>query len=319
MTGPPCVVVAGNSSEGRDRIEGMLDGEPWRIVDAPDGQTVIDLVRRHSADIVLMESQMAGMDGFEVCRRIRLDGQNRLLPIVLISGFDDIANRVAALDAGADDFLSKPIERNELVARVRSLLRLKSIHDRLEDARQVIFALANAAEAKDLFTLEHTTRVANTASELAHRIGMPPDVIDQVRAGALIHDVGKLAIPDQVLNKPGPLTDAEFELVKTHTVVGAEIVSPLAAQRHLVAIVRSHHERFDGKGYPDRLVGEAIPLAARVVSVCDAYDAMVNQRPYRLALPRSTALERLLAGRNSQWDRELVDPFVAIHGGASSP
>jgi putative two-component system response regulator len=313
MTNAPCVVVAGNSAEGRHRIEGMLDGEPWRIVNAPDGQTVMDMVRRHTADIVLMESQMSGMDGFEVCRRVRRDGQNRLLPIVLISGFDDIANRVAALDAGADDFLSKPIERNELVARVRSLLRLKSMHDRLEDARQVIFALANAAEAKDLFTLEHTERVADSASELARRIGMPSDVIEQVRAGALIHDVGKLAIPDQILNKPGALTKAEFELIKTHTVVGAEIVSPLATQRHLVAIVRSHHERYDGAGYPDGLASEEIPLAARIVSVCDAYDAMVNQRPYRLALPNSIAVERLLAGSSSQWDKLLVDQFIAIH------
>jgi putative two-component system response regulator len=230
----------------------------------------------------------------------------------LISGVNDMPSRVAALEAGADDFLSRPLEQNELVARARSLLHLKALRDQLEDARQVIFALAKAAEAKDCFTLEHAERVADSASELARRIQLPPDVIQQIHVGALIHDVGKLAVPDHILNKPGALTQGEFDLVKTHTLVGAEIVSPLSSQGHLVAIVRNHHERFDGRGYPDGLAGPQIPLAARIVAVCDAYDAMVNQRPYRPAIPHTTAIEELLAGRGRQWDPELVDAFVAI-------
>ena len=314
MNRVPCVIVAGQSAEGLELIATMLRGEPWQIIGASDGKMVIDLVDSQTADIVLMESHMsgAGLDGFEVTRRLRRNGVNRLLPIVLISALDDISNRVAALDAGADDFLTRPLERNEVVARVRSLLRLKSIRDRLEDARQVIFALARAAEAKDLFTLEHTERVADSASELARRLKLAPDVVDQVRVGALIHDVGKLAIPDQVLNKPGPLTKKEFELIQTHPLVGAEIVSALAGQRHLVAIVRNHHERYDGRGYPDGLAGEEIPLAARIVAVCDAYDAMVNQRPYRKAMSHENAIEELQTGRDRQWDGALVDAFIAI-------
>jgi putative two-component system response regulator len=231
---------------------------------------------------------------------------------VVISNQDDISSRVAALEAGADDFLSRPIERNELIARVRSLLHLKSIHERLEDTRQVIFALANAAEAKDLFTQEHTERVADSASDLARRLNLGAATIEQIRTGALIHDVGKLAVPDHILNKPGPLTASEFALVRTHTLVGAEIVAPLTSQRDLVAIVRNHHERFDGGGYPDRLRGEAIPLAARIVAVCDAFDAMTNQRPYRPAMPYPRALSILKAGRGRQWDTALVDAFVTI-------
>ena len=308
----PRVVVAGPSADVRGYIAAILRDEPVHIVDAADGQTVIDLARDNSADLVLMDSRMPGMDGFEVTRAIRRTTENRLLPIVLISGLDDIANRVAALDAGADDFLTRPLERSELLARLRSLLRLKSIHDRREDARHVIFALAKAAEAKDLFTLEHTERVADNSSDLARRIKLAPDVVAQIRFGALVHDIGKLAVPDRVLNKPGQLTAEEFELVKTHPVVGAKIVTPLSAQRHLVAIVRHHHERYDGAGYPDRLAGDAIPLAARIVAVCDAFDAMTNQRPYRAAMPHSDALVNLRAGSDTQWDRELVDAFVAL-------
>lgn len=312
MNQVPCVVVAGESVDSRQLIAGMLRDEPWRVVAAPDGQTVVDLVRGRTADLLLMDSRLRDSTGFEVCRRVRQEGLDRLFPIVIISNLDDIASRVAALDAGADDFLSKPIERTELLARVRSLLRLKSIHDRLEDARQVIFALAKAAEAKDLFTQEHTERVADSASELARRIGLAPETVQQIRVGALIHDVGKLAVPDQVLNKPGPLNDEEFDLVRTHTLVGAEIVAPLAAQRELVSIVRNHHERYDGDGYPDGLAGTAIPLGARIVAVCDAYDAMTNQRPYRPAMLHRRALSILNAGRGKQWDPALVDTFVAI-------
>ena len=316
MTSVPCVVVAGDSHESRQHIAGMLRDEPWHLVGAPDADTVMDLAGAHTADLVLMEARMRGADGTEIVRRLRRNPDTRLLPIVLISPLNDVPSRVAALEAGADDFLTRPLERNELRARIRSLLKLKTMRDRLEDVRQVIFALANAAEKKDLFTLEHTERVADTSSELARRLLLSADFVEQVRVGGLIHDVGKLAVPDSILNKPGPLTPDEFELVKTHTVVGAGIVAPLSSQPHLIGIVRNHHERFDGKGYPDGLKGEAIPFGARIVAVADAYDAMVNRRSYRLALPHATAVQRLLAGRGKQWDGSLVDGFVAmVEGG----
>ncbi|HEY6114611.1 MAG TPA: response regulator, partial [Candidatus Dormibacteraeota bacterium] len=181
MNAAPVVIVAGDSSDSRGLIASMLIAEPCHIVEARDGATVLDLVGRHTGDLVLIETYMDDLDGLEVCRRLRKDGDNRMLPIVMISAMDDMASRVAAINAGADDFLSKPIERNELIARVRSLLKMKSMRDRLEDARQVIFALANAAEAKDLFTVEHTARVADSASALARRLGLPSDVVEQIR------------------------------------------------------------------------------------------------------------------------------------------
>jgi putative two-component system response regulator len=290
----------------------MLRDEPWHIVGAPDGETVVELVRARTADIVLVDSRLGEATGFDVCRRVRHDGDNGLFPIVIISNLNDIGNRVAALEAGADDFLSKPLERTELLARVRSLLHLKSMHDRLEDSRQVIFALAKAAEAKDVFTQEHTERVADSANELARRVGLSPEIVQQIHIGALIHDVGKLAVPDHILNKPGALTDEELKVVRSHAMVGAEIVAPLASQHELVGIVRNHHERYDGDGYPDGLAGNAIPFGARIVSVCDAYDAMTNQRPYRPAMSQAAALSILNSGRGTQWDPALVDAFVAI-------
>jgi len=312
MSTTPCVVVAGDSPESRGLIAGMLRDEPWHVIGAADSDTVMELIRARTADIVLMDSKLRGQDGTEVVRRVRRNSETRLLPVVLISPMDDIATRVAALEAGADDFLTRPLERNELRARVRSLLKLKTMRDRLEDARQVIFALANAAEKKDLFTVEHTERVADSASELARRLRLPADYVEQIRIGGLIHDVGKLAVPDSILNKPGPLTEQEFELVKTHTVVGAEIVAPLASQPNLVGIVRNHHERWDGCGYPDGLAGERVPFGARIVSVADAFDAMVSRRSYRLALPQAAAIACLLEGRDKQWDGRLVDEFVGM-------
>lgn len=312
ITQAPCVLIAVGSEEQRSLIAGMLKNEPWQIVGASESEVVIELARAQRADLILLDAQMSGMDGFEICRRMRLDSGLRLMPVVLVSSLDDLDSRVAALDAGADDFLSRPLEQNEVVARVRSLIRIKSMRDRLEDVQHVILSLAKAAEAKDRFTVRHAERVSRSACDLALHVGLANDVIEQLRTGALIHDVGKIAVPDYVLNKPGPLTPAEFDLVKRHTVVGSEIIAPLASQAELRSIVRSHHERYDGHGYPDGLAGEKIPLTARIVAVCDAFDAMVNERPYRPAMPQEVALAKLLEGKDSQWDGRLVESFVEL-------
>ncbi len=295
----------------------MLRSEPWHLAGAADGTSVMELVHSYTADVLLLDSKLVGISGFDVCRRLRSDDRHRFLPIVLISAYDDVTSRVAALEAGADDFLSRPLEKSELIARVRSLLRVKSMHDRLEDTRQVIMALAKAAEAKDRFTVQHAERVAQDACMLGRCVGLGSEVLGQLQVGALIHDVGKIAVPDCVLNKSAELTEAEMEKVRRHPVVGAEIVAPLSGQPELLAIVRNHHERYDGKGYPDHLAGTDIPLTARIVAICDAYDAMTNQRPYRPAMTRQRAAELLRAGRDTQWDGGLVDTYLhAKEGGA---
>jgi len=320
VTALPRVLVADDSEAMRALVVEWLASEAYEVVCADDGPSTMAAVEKTSPDVLLVDHDMPGFGGIEVCRRLRQDPTRHLLPIVMVSGFGEVTNRVAALDAGADDFLGKPIERSELVARVRSLVRLNSARARLEDARRVVFALARAVEAKDLFTVAHAERVSDQTGEMAEHLGLDSAEIAQMRAGALIHDIGKIVVPDSVLNKAGPLTEEEFENVKRHCTVGSEIVAPLASQSTLVAIVRSHHERYDGAGYPDRLAGEQIALGARIVAICDAFDAMVYDRPYRHALSRSEANAVLAAGRNNQWDGRLVDVFLgaAVAGRVAS-
>jgi cyclic di-GMP phosphodiesterase len=254
--------------------------------------------------------QMPGMDGYEVCRHIKARPKGRLLPVVMITALDRTQDRVKALESGADDFMSKPVERVELVARVRSALRLKAIYDSLDSAEQVIFALAAAVEAKDAYTERHTHRVAESARHLGMRMGLPEPALDALYRGGIIHDIGKIGVPDAVLLKPGPLDQVELVRMQSHSLIGESIIRPLRSGANLLPIIRNHHEHFEGGGYPDGLVGQSIPQLARIVSVCDAFDAMVTDRPYRARRPVSAAIEILKQGAGPQWDPELVALFV---------
>lgn len=310
MIAPPRILMAVDSVEAGEMLASMLAGEPWQVLAADGGELALRLVEKAEPQVAILNMHLKGIDGLELCRRLRGERQHRLLPVVMV-GCESLAERVAALEAGADDLLTRPFDRSEVTARLRSLLHLKSLYDHLEETRRVVFALAKAAEAKDPFTLHHAERVADLACGIAARLGMGADALDQIRTGALVHDVGKIAVPDAILQKPAGLTPEEYEMVKRHVVVGAEIVAPLSGQKDFAAIVRNHHERFDGAGYPDGLAGDAIPLVARIVAVCDAFDAMTNVRPYRPAMPRQHAIDCLRAGRGTQWDPDLVDVFVA--------
>jgi putative two-component system response regulator len=263
-------------------------------------------------DLVLLDVQMPGMDGYEVCRRIKRNPRWQLVPVVMITALDRTSDRVEALEAGADDYMSKPVERIELVARVRSALRLKAVYDSLDSAERVIFTLANAVEARDPHTEAHVKRVATAARRLGEVLGLPERVLDTLYRGGLIHDIGKIGIPDSILLKPGTLDKSEAAWMRRHAEIGAEIVAPLRTGEELVPIIRHHHEHFDGNGYPDGLKGEEIPLAARIVAVCDAYDAMISDRPYRPGLPPAEALNRLASGSGGQWDPTVVGALLTL-------
>jgi putative two-component system response regulator len=260
---------------------------------------------------------MPGMDGYTVCRRIKSNPAMSLVPVVMITALDRSEDRVMALEAGADDFMSKPVERLELVARVRSALRLKSVYDRLDNAEQVIFSLAAAVEAKDSYTERHTNRVAESARYLGMRLGLSNEDLDALYRGGIIHDIGKIGVPDSVLLKAGPLTPNEIILMRAHPEIGENIVRPLRSGSDLLPIIRHHHESYDGLGYPDGLAGTAIPLLARIVSVCDAFDALTNDRPYRKRLSEREAIAVLSGGAGRQWDPQLVNLLTgeipAIH------
>ena len=308
----PVVLVVDDHPLNLELVEGCLADVECRVITATDGVEALNLFNTEHPDLVLLDVMMPRMDGYEVCQRIKESHEGRLLPIVMVTALGQIADRVRGLEVGADDFIVKPIERVELVARVRSLLRVRQLYERLDDAQRAIFALARIVEAKDSLTEAHTERVGLNARRLGGAVGLSEETLDDLLWGGVIHDIGKIGVPDKILLKPAALTPEEFEAMKLHVSVGEEIARPLRSAHDLLAIIRHHHERYDGKGYPDGLAGEDIPLPARIVAICDAFDALTSDRPYRKALTQAAALETLVAGAGTQWDPKLVNIFLTL-------
>lgn len=303
----PVVLVVDDVATNRLLVSAFLEDVDCTVITAAGGLEAIELTDARPVDLVLLDVAMPGIDGLEVCRRIKSSTRGQLTPVIMVTAASEVHDRVAALDAGADDFLGKPVDRIELLARVRSALKLKAVYDGLERAEQVIFSLAAAVEAKDAYTGPHTQRVGRSAQRIGERLGLAEAETETLLQGGLVHDIGKIGVPDSVLLKPGPLTEEEMTTMRQHPVIGAEIVKPLASAAALVPIIRHHHERYDGTGYPDGLAGEEIPLPARIVAVCDAYDALISDRPYRQGRSREEALEVLRRGAGRQWDTDLID------------
>ena len=300
-----------DGAANRELIEACLAGVDCAIQLAEDGPSALKAIEAAPPDLVLLDVQMPGMDGYQVCRRIKADPTLRLVPVVMITALNHTDDRVKALESGADDFMSKPVERVELVARVRSALRLKSVYDRLDSAEQVIFALAAAVEAKDSHTERHTHRVAESARHMGLRLGLAEVELDALYRGGMVHDIGKIGVDDAILRKPGPLDVDELVKMRAHPLIGADIVKPLRSGWDILPVIRHHHEWFNGRGYPDGLRGQEIPLHARIVAVCDAYDSLVNDRPYRTGRSVDEAIQILVAGSGRQWDPQLVSLFVS--------
>lgn len=279
--------------------------------DVDNGASALAEITRCPPDVALLDIGMPEMDGLEVTRILRRTPSTALLPIILVTARGRLEDKVAGLDAGASDFITKPFEPAELLARVRSNLRLSSALARLESTQDVLVALASAVDAKDPLTEHHCGRVADRALVLARLAGLGPDEVEAVGYGAVLHDVGKIGIAEAVLTKPGKLTDEERAEMQRHPLIGAAILQPLRLGRIVGPIVRGHHERWDGAGYPDGLRGEAIPIGARVVAVVDAHDAMTHDRPYRGRLGDDEAREELIRHRGTQFDPGLVDLLLA--------
>lgn len=279
---------------------------------AHDGSEALDKVREDPPDLILLDVVMPRMDGIEVCRRLKSHKSTRLIPIVIVTGLTDLEDKVRGIEAGADDVLNKPFHFAELGARVRSLLRAKKLNERLEDVENVLFALANAVEAKDAYTEKHTERVSRYAVALGEKVGLDGDYLESLRIGGMLHDIGKIGVPDNILLKQGKLDQEELEFVKVHPVVGERICRPLRSLRYVLPGIRHHHERVDGTGYPDGLKGEEIPVEARILAIADAFDAMTTDRPYRRRMSAREAMEELRRYAGSQWDRYLVEEFIGI-------
>jgi putative two-component system response regulator len=303
----PVVLVVDDSAANRELIRLYLSTIDVEVAQAADGVSALEMIESRQPDLVLLDVRMPRMDGYEVCRRIKAMPRGRLLPVVMITGLSQTTHRVMALEAGADDFMAKPVEGAELIARVRSALRLKELYNTLDSAEHVIFSLATAVEAKDSFTEQHTQRVGESARLLGRKLGLSEPTLDTLYRGGIIHDIGKIGVADSILHKPGPLDASEVPQMQAHVGIGENIVRPLQSTSGLLPIIRHHHERFDGSGYPDGLRGREIPRAARIVSVCDAFDALVNDRPYRVRRSAQEALAVLRAGAGTQWDPETVE------------
>lgn len=291
-------------------MDAYLQPVDCELLHASSGRAALEAVAKGGIDLILLDVQMPDLDGFDVCARLKRETSTRLVPVVMLTALTSVDDRVRALEAGADDFLSKPVDRVELQARVRSLLRLKAVYDQLDDSDRVIYALARAVEAKDAHTEAHTLRVAERAVALGEVIGLRDEDLQQLQRGALVHDIGKIGIPDAILLKPGTLTESELQVMQRHPLIGEEIARPLRTAAPFLSVIRHHHERVDGFGYPDALRADEIPLLARIVAVSDAYDSIVSDRPYRPRRSAEDAVGVLLAGAGRQWDRRLVETFI---------
>lgn len=309
------IFVADDNPQVADVLSRMLEREGHTIEAYQDGASLLTRTSTSEPDLFILDVVMPGIGGFEVCTRLKADPATRLVPVVLVTGLGDAESRLQGIEAGADDFLTKPFDRAELLARVRSLLRLKSFTDELDRAESVLFALARSIEARDPYTGGHCERLATFGRALGERLGLPESALVAIERAGTVHDIGKIAIPDRILLKAGPLEDDEWVLMRQHTVTGEEICAPVRSFREVLPIIRSHHERLDGSGYPDGLRGEQIPVTARVLQVVDVFDALTTERPYKKAMTVERALSVLREEMTrGWWDGEVVRTFERLLG-----
>jgi putative two-component system response regulator len=298
----------------------LANGHSVRV--AHNGSDALRLAADDAPDLVLLDVVMPGVSGVEVCRELKTRPTTRLTPVVLMTGSHDRESRLAGLDAGADDFLHKPIDLTEFATRVRSLLRTKRLVDELESTETIMTMLGHMVEARDPYTEGHCQRLAAYATALGRALGLNAIDLDTLTRGAALHDVGKIGVPDSVLLKPGRLNAEELALMKQHPVIGDNLCRTVKSLERVRPIVRSHHERIDGRGYPDGLSGDRVPLLAQIVGVVDVFDALTTARPYRPALPIEEAYDVMRADAEGGWcPLPLVALFIELHrsGGIPAP
>ena len=307
------VLVVDDLSGNVNLATALLHREGYLVSTATNGIDALAAVARDHPDLVLMDVRMPGLDGFEACRALKSDPATRLIPVVLVTALQDADDRIRGIEAGADDFITKPFNAHELRARLRSLVRLKRYTDELDTADSVILSLALTIEARDPSTDGHCQRLAAYASALGHDLGLDGEAIAALQRGGFLHDIGKVGIPDRILLKPARLTADEYEVMKGHTNIGDRLCGELRSLRLVRPIVRHHHERLDGSGYPDGLKGDAIPLFAQIMGIVDVFDALTTERPYKPALSVARAYEELQIEVSHGWrSADLVEQFVRL-------
>jgi putative two-component system response regulator len=310
------ILVADDNEANRDLLSALLSAEGYQVFCAPDGQQALARVNSDSIDVALLDVVMPRPTGFELCQAMKSKPETRLIPVILLTSLNSDSDRIHGIMCGADDFLTKPVNKHELLARVHSLVRLKQFTDELDNAETVLFSLALSIEAKDPYTEGHCDRLSKYSVAVAEKLGLPEHLRVALRRGGLVHDIGKLSVPESILLKPGPLTPEERKIMEQHTIAGERICAPLRSFRNVLPIIRSHHEKWDGSGYPDGLKGEQIPFTARILQITDIYDALTTDRPYRKALSLEKAFSIMREEvKRGWWDGSVLNEFEAVvHG-----
>jgi len=320
QTQPARLLCVDANALNRELVAATLAGANMNLLLARDGPEAIAIMEQEAVDVVLLDLLAADADGASTLRALRADPRWEFLPIVVLTSLRNTAIRQDAILAGADDLINYPLNRLELVTRIHSLLRIKEYHADLEQTQNVICALALALEAKDHYTRGHSQRVGDLARAFALYVGLPAATAERIRVAGLLHDIGKIAVPEKLLNKKGPLTREEFLRVIDHPVIGEEMVRPLTTLASVLQLIRHHHERYDGRGYPDGLEGDKIPYEVRLLSIVDAYDAITSHRAYRPApLGHEAAIATLRReASGGKWDPVMVEEFATMLG-ANAP
>ena len=307
------ILVVDDSPELAMLMQELLAARGYHVRVAFSAAEAEQEIASQPPDLILLDVLMPGKNGYELCRELKENRETRLIPIVMITGLTDRENKIRGIEAGADEFLNKPIFPEELFARVKSLLRLKEFTDELDNAEAVLCTLGLSVEARDPYTEGHCERLARYASQLGEFLGLGPEELVALKRGGYLHDLGKIAIPDEILKKGSNLSPAEWQIMRQHPVIGERICQPLRSLRQVLPIIRHHHEHWDGSGYPDRLAGERIPLLARMLQVVDVYDALRTARPYKPAQTHEQARETMLRESGCGiWDCSLVEEFFKM-------
>lgn len=306
----PRILVVDDHPSSRMTAVALLSVEGYDVIEAESGVAALSYLQETNPDLILLDVMMPGMDGYEVCRRLKEDEHTRLTPVVFITALDDRRSRLRGIEAGGDDFLTKPFDQLELSARVKSLIRQKRLNEDLDHAEKVLFSIARTVESRDPNTGDHCERLVMRGKAFGDFLGLTRSQIRDLMWGGYLHDIGKVGIPDDVLLKRGRLTPEEFQIMKQHVLIGEQICQPLRTMRGVVPIIRHHHERWDGSGYPDGLEGDQIPFLAQVFQIIDIYDALTSERPYKKAFPPEEALRIMAEEMKQGWrNPELIEAF----------